>query len=113
MPNHAPVAVVDALRAGLTALDLQVGDSATYPMHPSTLAWGHVTARPGRALCVEVRRDLLADPFEPFAQMRIGDANVTRLVEPFGQLGQGLLHLQIGRHHARSARLGTRTTPGF
>jgi hypothetical protein len=42
-----------------------------------------VQARPGRALCVEVRRDLLADPFVPFAQMTIGAAKVDRLVGPF------------------------------
>ena len=43
----------------------------------------NVMALPGRALCVEVRRDLLADPFEPFAQMTIGTAKVDRLVAPF------------------------------
>ena len=59
-----------------------VADSATYPLHPSTLAWDHVMARPGRALCLEVRRDLLADPFEPFVQMRIGAAKVERLAGP-------------------------------
>jgi hypothetical protein len=42
-------------------------------------------ARPGRALCVEVRRDLLADPFEPFAEMRIGNAAVERLAGPFAR----------------------------
>ena len=40
-------------------------------------------ARPGRALCVEVRRDLLAEPFAPFAQMQIGAAKLERLVAPF------------------------------
>lgn len=81
--DHAPAAVVDSLRAELAALDLEVASSATYPLHPSTLAWDHVIARPGRALCVEVRRDLLADPFTPFEQMTIGAAKVARLVGPF------------------------------
>jgi predicted N-formylglutamate amidohydrolase len=81
--NHAPVAVVEALRQELAAIGIEVGDSATYPLHPSTLAWDHVIARPGRALCVEVRRDLLADPFTPFEQMTIGAAKVARLVAPF------------------------------
>jgi predicted N-formylglutamate amidohydrolase len=78
--SHAPAAVVDALRAGVAPL--QVADSATYPLHPSTMAWEHVTARPGRALCLEVRRDLLADPFEPFREMRIGTDKVARLAAP-------------------------------
>ncbi len=81
--DHAPAAVVDALRAELAAIDIPVATSATYPMHPSTLAYDHVIARPGRALCVEVRRDLLADPFAPFAQMTIGSAKIERLVGPF------------------------------
>lgn len=81
--SHAPVAVVETLRQELAAVGIEVADSATYPLHPSTLAWDHVSARPGRALCVEVRRDLLADPFTPFEQMTIGTAKVARLVGPF------------------------------
>ncbi|MEJ7597607.1 MAG: N-formylglutamate amidohydrolase [Kofleriaceae bacterium] len=78
--DHAPAQVVEALRRGLP--DLAIADSATYPLHPSTLAWDHVMARPGRALCLEVRRDPLADPFEPFAQMHIAAAKVERLAGP-------------------------------
>ena len=81
--NRAPAAVVEALRAALAGSGIAVADSATYPLHPSTLAWDHVMAHPGRALCVEVRRDLLAEPFAPFAQMQIGTAKLERLVAPF------------------------------
>jgi predicted N-formylglutamate amidohydrolase len=81
--SHAPVAVVDELRRALAEHGIALADSATYPLHPSTLAWQHVMARPGRALCVEVRRDLIADPFDPFVEMRIGAAQVERLVGPF------------------------------
>jgi predicted N-formylglutamate amidohydrolase len=77
--SHAPAAVVAALRQALAAFDLEVADSATYPLHPSTLAYEHVVRLPGRALCLEVRRDLLADPFDPFVEMRIGEAKVARL----------------------------------
>ena len=80
--SHAPAPVVAALRDGLAALGITAADSATYPLHPSTLAWDHATRRPGRVLCLEVRRDLLADPFEPFAEMRIGAAQVARLAAP-------------------------------
>jgi len=80
--SHAPAAVVDALRAALSADGIDVADSATYPLHPSTMAHEHVMARPGRALCLEVRRDLLADPFEPFREMRIGPGKVARLATP-------------------------------
>jgi N-formylglutamate amidohydrolase len=77
--DHSPPAVVAALRGELAALGLTLADGATYPLHSSTLAWSHVMAHPGRALCVEVRRDLVADPFEPFAQMRMSEAKVERL----------------------------------
>jgi predicted N-formylglutamate amidohydrolase len=80
--SHAPAGVVEALRRELAAQNLAVADSATYPLHPSSLAWEHVMAHPGRALCLEVRRDLLADPYEPFAQMRISAAKVDRLAAP-------------------------------
>ncbi len=78
----APEPVVEALRDALDALGIAVADSATYPMHPSTLAWRHASAWPGRTLCLEVRRDLVADPFEPFAQMRIGAGKLARLAAP-------------------------------
>ncbi len=81
--SYAPEGVVTALRSELAAIGITVADSTTYPLHPSTLAYDHVMALPGRALCVEVRRDLLAEPFEPFAQMTIGPAKVDRLVGPF------------------------------
>jgi hypothetical protein len=80
--SHAPTAVVDALRSGLGACGWRVAESETYPLHPSTLAWDHVMQRPGRALCLEVRRDLLADPFDPFVRMRIGADKVDRIARP-------------------------------
>jgi predicted N-formylglutamate amidohydrolase len=81
--DHAPATVVATLRAELAEVGITVADGATYPLHPSTLAWDHVMARPGRAVCIEVRRDLLADPFDPFAQMKIGPAKVARLAGAF------------------------------
>jgi predicted N-formylglutamate amidohydrolase len=80
--SHVPVPVVDALRQGMAAQDLTVADGETYPLHPSTLAYDHVMARPGRALCLEVRRDLLANPFQPFEQMKIAPAKVERIAVP-------------------------------
>jgi predicted N-formylglutamate amidohydrolase len=78
--DYSPPEVVQAMREKLAPLT--VADGSTYPLHPSTQAWNHVMARPGRALCIEVRRDLLADPFEPFAQMRIAPTKVDRLAGP-------------------------------
>jgi predicted N-formylglutamate amidohydrolase len=77
----APAAVVDVLRREYGALGYTVGDSATYPLHPSTLAYQHVIDRPGRALCIEIRRDLLAAPFVPFAETQVGPAKVAPLAD--------------------------------
>lgn len=87
---HAPAAAVEALRGALAARGLEVADSATYPLHPSTLAWDHVVRRPGRVLCLEVRRDLLADPFDPFVEMTVGDDKIAHLADP---LAGALAHL--------------------
>lgn len=78
--SHAPAAVVEVLRRELAPMT--VADSASYPLHPSTLAYEHVLAMPGRTLCVEIRRDLLAVPFVPFAQATIDAAAVERLAGP-------------------------------
>jgi predicted N-formylglutamate amidohydrolase len=85
----APAGVVAQLRASLGAQDLVVADGETYPLHPSTQAHAYAVSRPGYVLCLEVRRDLLADPFEPFAEMRIGSTQVARLARP---LAGALLH---------------------
>lgn len=81
----APVKVVETLKQGLGGVNVQLADGESYPMHPSTLAFAHVTKWAGRVLCVEVRRDLLADPWTPFAQMAIGDEKCARLAGPFAE----------------------------
>lgn len=83
--SYLPGAVVDALRGTMTAAGVTVADGDTYPLHPSTLAWDHATAWPGRTLCMEVRRDLVADPFDPFAEMRIGESKVARIASPLAE----------------------------
>lgn len=81
----APAPVVAALKASLAKANVTLADGESYPMHPSTLAHGHVTRWPGRVLCVEVRRDLLADPWDPFVQQRIGDEKCAALAAPFAE----------------------------
>jgi hypothetical protein len=80
-----PPQVVAALHRELSAIGLSVGDSATYPLHPSTMAYHHASCRPGRVLCLEVRRDLLAEPFAPFVQMHISPEKVARLAGPLSR----------------------------
>jgi hypothetical protein len=81
--SHAPAELLNTLKTSFGALGIDVADSATYPMHPSTLAWAYATRWPARVFCVEVRRDLLADPFTPFVEMKIGPEKVERMAVPF------------------------------
>ena len=89
--GHAPVRVLEALKTRLATVGITPADGETYPLHPSTLAWDLVQRHPGRTLCLEVRRDLLAAPFTPFAQMTISSAQVDRLAEPLAHVCGALL----------------------
>jgi predicted N-formylglutamate amidohydrolase len=75
----ADAGVVDAIVGAGRALGYDVAVSGTYPIHPTSHAWRHARAWPGRVVCVEVRRDLVAAPFEPFAEMRI-DPHAARAI---------------------------------
>ena len=51
----------------------------------------HSVAYPRKVVCLELNRALLADPFTPFQEMRIGKKNVARMAEPIEvALGSGL-----------------------
>lgn len=84
----APEALVDALVAACRRVDLDATVGGTYPLHPSTAGYHLAVRHPGRALCVEVRRDLLADPFTPFDEMVMGEEKVARVA---GALVEALL----------------------
>lgn len=58
--------------------------SATYPLHPSTLAWHFARQHPGRTLCLELRRDLLVAEFTPFQAMRVDPQQVERVARVLG-----------------------------
>ena len=78
----APRDVVDALRRTFGRAGVEVTENASYRLHPSTTGYGHATRHPGRVLCVEIRRDLLARPFTPFEEMRVEPAFARRMAAP-------------------------------
>lgn len=80
--DHAPAKAVLALRLALGPLGVPVAESATWPLHPSTLAWHRTMAHPGRVLCVEIRRDLLAAAWTPMEPLEIDPGRVALFVEP-------------------------------
>ena len=55
----AALDVAERVAAAYRALGLNVGDNATYHIHPSTLAHRWAARLPARVFCLEVRRDLL------------------------------------------------------
>ena len=46
------------------------------------MAYAHSMRYPGRVLCMEINRELLADPFTPFAEMHISERKARRMAAP-------------------------------
>ena len=78
----APEGLVRAVRERYERLGVEVAENATYRLHRATMGHVHSTRYPGRVLCLEIRRDLLADPFTPFAEMTIGEHKARRMAAP-------------------------------
>ena len=81
----APRPLADELRAALGAAGIGAGENATYTLHPASTGHRHATRWPGRVLCVEVRRDLLGDPWIPFEESPIGAEAAERLARPIAE----------------------------
>lgn len=71
--------LVAAVRASLGSAGYGTAEGEAYALHPSTLAWTFASRWPGRTLCIEMRRDLLAREFTPFAEMDIDPAKADRM----------------------------------
>jgi hypothetical protein len=78
----APPGLVDRVRSEYAAAGIEVAENATYRLHPETMGHVYSSAYPGRILCIEISRELLADPFTPFEEMRIGPDKVARMARP-------------------------------
>jgi predicted N-formylglutamate amidohydrolase len=72
-------ALVGRVRDAFTRDGLRVAENEAYSLHPSSMAHVYATRHPGRTLCVEMRRDLLAREFTPFAEMDIEPAKAGRM----------------------------------
>jgi hypothetical protein len=73
---------IDSLVSQYAAIGIRVAQNATYRLHPGTMGHRYSARFPGRALCLELNRALLADPFSPFEEMRIGEKKVQAMSEP-------------------------------
>lgn len=77
--------LVERVRAGYRRIGIEIGENASYGMHPSTTAHALALKHPGRTLCLELRRDLLARAFTPFAEMQMDPAKVERMARPLAE----------------------------
>lgn len=77
-----PAEVVAELTRRLTGRGVQVVRNGSYTLHPVTLGHTRACARPGRVLCLEVRRDLLVEEWTPFAPMRATPHRVAAFAGP-------------------------------
>ncbi|MDX1389761.1 MAG: N-formylglutamate amidohydrolase, partial [Acidobacteriota bacterium] len=78
----APALLVAAIRRRFERTGIVVAENATYTLHPGTTGHRHAAKYPGQVLCLEINRERLADPFVPFAPMRIGPRKVRRMTTP-------------------------------
>lgn len=68
---RADPAWVAATTAAFGTAGFEVAQSASYKLHPAAFAGAIAWRAPTQALTIEIRRDLLASPWDPFVEMRI------------------------------------------
>jgi len=78
----AHAGMIAALHSHYPEIGVEVRDNATYHLHPATMGYHYAARYPAQVLCVEMRRDLLADPFVPFGESPISPAKVARMTTP-------------------------------
>ncbi len=78
----APEDLVLALCDRYRRIGVEVAENATYRLHEATMGHAHSATYPGRVLCMEITRELLADPFVPFVEMEISDRKARRMAAP-------------------------------
>lgn len=52
---------------------IEVANGTSYPLHPVTMAYHYAKAYPHKTLCLEIRRDLVVENWEPFVEMKISE----------------------------------------
>ena len=78
---RADPAWVAATTAAFGAAGYQVGQSASYKLHPAAFAGAIAWRAPSQALTIELRRDLLAAPWDPFVEMTISADKAARAAQ--------------------------------
>jgi hypothetical protein len=74
--------LVADLKRAYAAIGIDAVENETYRLHAETMTHVHSSAHPGKVLCMEINRELLADPFDPFVEMRIAPQKAARMAAP-------------------------------
>ncbi|MDH3403058.1 MAG: hypothetical protein OES32_07875 [Acidobacteriota bacterium] len=78
----APEALAREIRERYGRIGVEAAENATYRLDEATLGHVHSARYPGRVLCLEINRELLADPFLPFVEMSISEVKARRMAAP-------------------------------
>lgn len=81
----APPELVDAVKREFARIGIEACENATYRLHSETMGYHYSARFVGRVMCIEISRAMLADPFSPFEEMRIGPRKVGRMSAPIVQ----------------------------
>jgi len=81
----APPELVDAVKREFARIGIEACENATYRLHSETMGYQYSARFAGRVMCIEISRAMLADPFSPFEEMRIGPRKVGRMSGPIAQ----------------------------
>lgn len=92
----APPALLEESSTRLREAGFQVEQNHTYRLFQATMGFWHSRRHPERVLCVELRRDLLAETFRPFEAMTISPEKADAFAGP---LARALAH-ELGRRAA-------------
>jgi hypothetical protein len=83
--EHAPPGLAKRLIAAYAALSIDAAEARTYVLHPSSQGWAWVMAYPEQVLTLELRRDLLVEDFQLFAEQEVSGPALARLSAPLVQ----------------------------
>ena len=81
-PSLAPAELVTLLKRSYAEIGIEAVENDPFPLHPLTSCHDHAQRHPGKILIMEISRDLLAEPFDPFIEMFIDPARVERMTRP-------------------------------
>ena len=87
----APPRLVEWVLAAYRAQDIEITCDDPYPLHPAATGYHHCERYPHRILSMEIRRDLLAESFEPFAIWPVSPTKLAHMTDPLVEGVAGFL----------------------